>query len=230
MPYPDTLYLILFTTGFTVGFGHCIGMCGPIIVSFSLNLKGRNVLISQLRYNMGRISTYAILGGFTGLTGSFVRFASNIGGLQKGAMIFAGILIIIMGIAMSGWGPFGQIFADSNHPKGILSKGFQKLSSSTTYRIYYPLGILLGFLPCGAVYTALMTAARVGMESASSTGGFFRGMGLMLSFGLGTLPSLLLVAKLTDLSWIKRREIIYRIGSNLMVIVGIYLVIRGIRY
>ena len=35
----EALYLTFLTTGFVVGFGHCIGMCGPIVVSFSLNLK-----------------------------------------------------------------------------------------------------------------------------------------------------------------------------------------------
>ena len=40
MNTPSALYLLFFATGFTVGFGHCIGMCGPIVVSLSLNLKG----------------------------------------------------------------------------------------------------------------------------------------------------------------------------------------------
>ena len=40
MSSTDTLYLIFLVTGFTVGFGHCVGMCGPIVVSLSLNEKG----------------------------------------------------------------------------------------------------------------------------------------------------------------------------------------------
>ena len=59
----ETLYLLYLSTGFTVGFGHCIGMCGPIVVTFSLNLKEKDILVPQLFYHFGRITTYALLGG-----------------------------------------------------------------------------------------------------------------------------------------------------------------------
>jgi hypothetical protein len=42
--------------------------------------------------------------------------------------------------------------------------------------------------------------------------------------------ALLLIAKLTDLGWLKRRDVIYKISSVLMVIVGVYFVIRAVRY
>ena len=56
------------------------------------------------------------------------------------------------------------------------------------------------------------------------------GMGLMLAFGIGTVPSFLLVGKLAGLRWIKSRHLIYKISSVLMVLVGIYIIIQGIRY
>jgi hypothetical protein len=45
------------------------------------------------------------------------------------------------------------------------------------------LGLSWGFLPCGLVYTVLLTAA--------STGQVLTGAFAMLAFGLGTLPSML---------------------------------------
>lgn len=230
MPAPDSIYLILLTAGFTTGFGHCIGMCGPIVVSLSLNLKKRSTFVPHLLYNGGRITTYAILGGLMGLTGSFASVTASIAGLQKGVMIFAGMIIIIMGLAMGGWIPLGKIYGNYNNPKGLISKGFHKLSTSNSALTYYPLGLLLGLLPCGPVYTALITAARAGMEAKGSPEGFFIGMGLMLTFGLGTIPALFLVAKLSDLGWLKSREMIYKIGSVLMIVVGVYFVVKGIRY
>jgi hypothetical protein len=68
------------------------------------------------------------------------------------------------------------------------------------------------------------------MEARNSTEGFILGMGLMLSFGLGTVPALFLVAKLTDLGWLKWRDVIYKASAVLMVIVGVYFVIKAIRY
>jgi len=68
------------------------------------------------------------------------------------------------------------------------------------------------------------------METQSTFQGSLIGAGLMLSFGLGTIPSLLVVAKLADLGWLKRRDIIYKISSVFMVILGIYFVVQAIRY
>jgi sulfite exporter TauE/SafE len=230
MSFIDPLYLIFLTTGFAVGFGHCIGMCGPIVVSLSLNLKGKNPLLPHLLYNTGRIITYTIMGGIMGATGSFTLVAAHIAGLQKGAMIFAGVMIIIMGLAMGGWLSLGRLFSDYYNPGNIVSRGFRRLSQLNSTAAYFPIGLLLGLLPCGPVYTALLAAAGSGMKATDIFEGILKGMAVMMLFGIGTVPALFIVAKLFDMGWLKRREIIYRIGTVLMIIVGIYFVVRGIRY
>ena len=215
-----------------MGFGHCLGMCGPIVASLALSSEGRSgsVLLPHLLYNFGRMTTYGVLGGIMGMTGSFARVTVSIASLQKGVMIFAAALIVAMGLAMADRIPLSKIFGDYHHPGGTLARGFRRLSAERSTAAYYPLGLLLGLLPCGPVYTALVAAARAGMEAGTSLEGFFLGMGLMFSFGLGTVPSLLLVAKLADLGWVKRRQVIYRASSILMIILGVYFVIRAIRY
>ena len=230
MSFIDPLYLIFLTTGFTVGFGHCIGMCGPIVVSLSLNLKGKNLFLPHLLYNTGRVITYTVLGGIMGATGSFTLVAAHLAGIQKGALIFAGIIIIVMALAMSGWLPLGRIFGDYYNPDGIISKGFRKLSQVKSTATYFPIGLLLGLLPCGPVYTALLAAAGAGMNAAEPLEGIIKGMAVMMSFGLGTVPALFIVAKLVDMGWLKKRQIIYRIGTILMIMVGLYFIVQGIWY
>jgi sulfite exporter TauE/SafE len=226
----ETLYLLYFTTGFSIGFGHCIGMCGPIVVSLSLNLKDKSIFVPQLLYHLGRIITYTILGGVVAAAGSLTMITANIDAIQKGAMIFAGALIMLMGLAMAGWVPLGKIFGDHSGPGGIISKGFGRLLKVQSTLVYLPLGLLLGLLPCGPVYTALLGAARAGMEAGSTHQGVLAGMGLMAAFGFGTVPALFLVAKLADLGWIKSRAIIYKVGAVLMIIVGLIFVIKAIRF
>ncbi len=204
-------------------------MCGPIVVSFSLQLKRRPLIVPHLLYNGGRIGTYTMLGGIMGMTGSFTSVISNIAALQKGVMILSGLVIVIMGLAMGGWVTFGKIFGDYR-PEGLISKWFQRLSNHKSSIIYLPLGLLLGLLPCGPVYTALIAAARVGMEGVGPWQGLFAGMGLMFAFGLGTIPSLLIVGRLAGSDWFRSRNFIFKVSSLLMVIVGIYFVVRGIRY
>jgi hypothetical protein len=229
MSSTDALYLAFLVTGFTVGLGHCIGMCGPIVVSLSLNLKERNPLLPHLLYNTGRVITYAILGGVAGTLGSFTILTSSIVSLQKGVLIFAGALVLLMGLAMGGWIPFGRIFGDRGGG-AVHSKWFNRLSSARSSAVYLPLGLLLGLLPCGPVYTTLIAAARAGMGAESALDGFFSGMGLMVAFGMGTVPALLLVGKLAGFGWLKSRHLIYKISSVLMVLVGGYFIIQGICY
>jgi sulfite exporter TauE/SafE len=226
----EALYIAFFTTGFFVGFGHCIGMCGPIVVSFSLNLRTKGVMAPNLLYHVGRISTYVVLGGVMGATGAFTRITAGIGGIQKGAMIFAGLVIIVMGLGMSGWIPLGRIFGDYYRPEGIISRSFRKLSGVQSTAAFLPLGLLLGLLPCGPVYTALIAAARLGMEIQNSFKAVLAGMGLMAAFGIGTIPALFLVARLSGMGWLKSREMIYKISSVLMIGVGIYFLIQGLRF
>ena len=224
----DPLYWLFLATGFTVGFGHCVGMCGPIVVSLSLNLQGRSIYMPHLLYNTGRVVTYALLGGVMGATGSFSMVAANIAGIQRGALIFAGILLILMALAMSGWLPLGKIFGDYYNPDGFVVKGFQRLTRTKSTWSYLPVGLLLGLLPCGPVYTALLAAAGAGMNAPSTAAGIAKGMGVMFCFGLGTVPALFLIAKLADMGWLKNRQIIYRIGTVLMLIVGVYFIYQGI--
>jgi uncharacterized protein len=230
MSSTDSLYLVFLTTGFAVGFGHCIGMCGPIVVSLSLALRKRGIILPHLFYNAGRITTYGLLGAIMGLTGSFAGVTAPIAGLQKGIMIFAGILIIVMGLAMTGWIPIGRIFGEGYGTRGLIQRGFKRLTSSNSSLTYYPLGLLLGLLPCGPVYTALISAARAGMEAKNAWEGMAHGVGLMLAFGVGTVPALLIVARLSGLKWLKSRATIYKISAALMTAVGAYFVVKGIEY
>lgn len=230
MSSTSPLALVFLAAGFTVGFGHCIGMCGPIVVSLSLNLGDKKALMPHLFYNLGRIITYSALGALFGLTGSFTGLTSQFAGVQKWVMVAAGIIIILMGVAMNGWLKVGHIFGDHACPTGILSTGFSKLSSTRSSWAYLPLGLFLGLLPCGPVYTALIAAARTGMETSSPVVGALSGASIMACFGVGTIPSLLLVAKLADLGWLTARQLLYQIGGFLMIMVGIYFVYKGIQY
>ena len=226
----ETLFLLYLSTGFTIGFGHCIGMCGPIVVTFSLNLKEKSILVPHLLYHLGRIITYVILGGVVAVAGSFTMVAAHIERLQKGVMVFAGALIVLLGLAMAGWLPIGRIFGNHSSPGRWISKGFGRLLKVKSAIVYLPLGLLLGLLPCGPVYTALLGAARVGMEGNTIYQGMLNGMGLMAAFGMGTVPALFLVAKLADMGWLKSRAIIYKAGAVLMIVAGLIFIVKAVHF
>jgi sulfite exporter TauE/SafE len=226
----NTLTWVFLTTGFTVGFGHCIGMCGPIVISMSLNFKAKNTFWPQVLYHAGRVATYSFLGGIMGVTGSFVLVTSRIALIQKGVLIFAGVLIIIMGVLMGPWLTKVSCFKNETDIQTFFSKTFGSLVRLKSTLAYFPLGLILGLLPCGPVYTVLIASARAGMDAPDIYMGFINGMILMFAFGIGTIPALFLVGKLAGTIRFKQRQIIYKAGSIIMMGVGIYFVIKGILY
>lgn len=220
---------ILLATGFTVGFGHCIGMCGPIMVSLALHLGDRNRIPAHLFYHAGRLTTYAFLGAAMGLTGSFTDLASRIAGLQRTVQIGTGILIILMGLAMAGWLPRIRIFEGSDAGcGGWFSSLLRKWGGTNGTAHLFPLGLALGLLPCGPVYTALLTVMRGTMAAPSPAVAAVGGAGLMTAFGLGTVPALLLIGRLSRPVGLKQRRAVYRIGALLTIGVGGWFAAIGI--
>lgn len=222
--------LFFLSTGLAVGFGHCVGMCGPVVVAMSLRLAGPRRLLPHLLYSAGRILTYAVLGGLVGATGTFNGLASRIAGVQKGVMILAGGLIFLTGMAMGGWLPLARLFRSDAPEGGILTRGYRRLTRAPlTPGACLPLGLLLGLLPCGPVYTALLAAARLAMTETRPAAGFLTGAQAMAAFGLGTVPALLLVARMSSLRWIRARALIYRAGALIIILFGAVFVYQGLR-
>jgi sulfite exporter TauE/SafE len=230
MSSTEPLLVFFFTTGLAIGIGHCIGMCGPIVVALSLSMKGQSALVPHLLYNFGRILTYGILGGVMGVVGSLTVVASHIEGVQKAVMIITGVLIVLMGLVLTGWLPFLRRFRVCCDTPAVPSRVYRRIFSSKTALVYFPLGLLLGLLPCGPVYTALIAVARSTMDVEGAAPGFLLGSALMLTYGIGTAPALLIVGSLANTNWVKSKAVVERVGSVLMIAMGIYFTIKGIRY
>jgi len=175
-----------------LGAGHCIGMCSGIAsaLSFSISPDKKNGLLSLLLYNLGRISSYSIAG--------FVFAASSsllivwLGG--KESLIYLRIIAAIMMLLLAFyiariWNGLliiersGQILWRFIKP---LAQYFLPLKNPW---LAFPLGFFWGWLPCGLVYSTLIWA----ISSASA----LNGLVIMLGFGLGTLPAMMLVGALS---------------------------------
>ena len=224
----SSLYFLMVTSGLLGGFGHCLGMCGPVVSSCSMAIKNKR-LFPHILYNLGRISTYAVLGGIVGMTGSFLGVAGHLYGIQKYIMLFAGISIIVMGIGLAGWIPImknienrGTLLA------GILNKLKKITSGNVKDASFYSAGVLLGFIPCGLVYTALLTAASAGVEAGSHAAGLLNGILLMSLFGIGTMPAMLLLGKIITTINIKMRAMLSRLSAIVMIMMGLIFIVRAV--
>ncbi len=174
-----------FGMGLLGGFGHCLGMCGPLVGSFALAagpLGTRRAFAGQLVYHAGRITTYALAGAIMGATGAFVNVAGRLAGVSSAISVLAGVLMILLGLGAAGLSPLLRRL-EARASARFVALARELLVEGGPGRLY-PLGLALGLLPCGLSLQAFLAAA--------GTGGVAPGLAVALAFGVGTLPALLL--------------------------------------
>jgi sulfite exporter TauE/SafE len=221
------IYILMLTSGFLGSFGHCLGMCGPVVSSCSVAIKNKR-LFPHLLYNLGRVSTYSLLGGIVGMTGSALGTAGHFYGVQKYIMLFAGISIILLGAGLAGWLPIIKYIENRGTLLANLVSRLKKITSGNMNTAsFYSAGVLMGFIPCGLVYTALLTAAGAGMGAGNHFAGFLNGTLIMFLFGIGTMPAMLLLGKIINTITIKMRATLYRLSAIVMIMMGIIFIIRA---
>ena len=218
--------LAMLLSGIAGGFGHCISMCGPVVGALSVG-ETRKGLLHHLLYNLGRVTTYTILGGIVGLSGSFLVLAASIEQLQRAIMIIAGISIILMGLSTAEWLPLPSSTKSCNPGSSLMQKIMKLFKAPRSIGSWYPMGVVLGFLPCGLTYTALLAAARAAMEAHHPFAGMLQGALMMMLFGIGTAPALILVGKVVNTISNKTRKWFYRMASLIMIAMGVWFVVAG---
>ncbi|MBP2673897.1 MAG: hypothetical protein H6Q84_737 [Deltaproteobacteria bacterium] len=221
MTWPtDSVYLLLFGSGLLGGAGHCVGMCGPIVAGFALALRDRRATLPHLLFNLGRVTTYAAAGGAFGLSGSFVRLAAAIAPYQRGLMFVAGAAVALMGLSVGGWLPGRSRIEGAGLFPRAVSGIVRRAAEAGNPGAAFPLGLATGLLPCGLVYTALLAAARAGMEGASPADGFVRGFLAMAAFGAGTIPALFVFGKAVGTAGVRLRGLLEKVSAALLVGAG----------
>ncbi|MGE5469273.1 MAG: sulfite exporter TauE/SafE family protein [Bacteroidota bacterium] len=210
---PDSGFLALFLVGL-LGGTHCVGMCGGIVGALSMGAPARWSM--HLAYNAGRILSYAAAGALAGAVGAAsLGFA---GQFPVRLVLYgvANLMLVALGLYLTG---VTRALAFTERFGQHLWRRLQPLTRSflpaRTVSQAFPLGLLWGWLPCGLVYSALASAL-----TAASPG---RGALLMLSFGLGTLPNLLLAGiVLARLNEFVRRPPVRLLSGLLVLGFGLY--------
>lgn len=207
-------------TAFTIGlFGsfHCVGMCGPIAMALPRSGDGLFAdLIQKSVYNIGRILTYSLLGAIIGLAGHAISLA----GLQRPLSILLGILVILGAFLPLASSAGIQRFDRVRQFFGWLQKKLKQQMSRRDTSTMLVVGLLNGLLPCGFVY--------VGLASSLTTESVLGGMSYMALFGLGTFPAMMLMALAPGIISLKMRQRINRFLPLLAVLLGSYLIYRGL--
>jgi len=186
------LPLAAFLLGLASGV-HCVGMCGGIVAAFSAPNVVRGPRESPAvpslgllaLFNTGRVSAYTAAGAAAGALGSVGAYAVGVVDIQVALYVLANVVLVMIGLHLAGLSPLLARLEPLGAPvwRRLQPLAARFLPANTPLRALVA-GSLWGWLPCGLVYGMLATAIAAG----SVTGGAM----LMLAFGLGTVPNLMM--------------------------------------
>jgi sulfite exporter TauE/SafE len=173
----------LLLAGLAGGVMHCAPMCGPFVLGQVGAKMDAASACGECRhlgilpgYHVGRIVTYTVLGAIAGLVG----LVPGLGQFAGVALALAALLFLCQGLRQLA-PAIGRHLPGAGQPPSTIMHLLRRLHRLTGV----PLGLALGLLPCGLLYTALL--------AASAAGGALQGAAAMFLFGLGTVPALLAV-------------------------------------
>ena len=171
--------------GSLLGSLHCVGMCGGLVAFYAgTDGAGRTQrpLLPHLAYNLGRLSTYLLLGAVAGAVAAAVNLAGSVSGLKETAAIVAGVVILVWGGALLVQATTRYRLPTPRWLDALLGKVLPRLRAKPPVVRGLILGMSSTLLPCGWLYGFAVTAA--------GTGGAVSGALVMGAFWLGTVPAL----------------------------------------
>lgn len=219
---PSMLVVILI--GLVAGVSTCMALVGGLVLGISARhaeLHPEATMTQKFRphlfFNLGRIISYAVLGGVIGLAGSFLQLSSNITGLLVAA---AGVMMLFIGIRLI------EIIPGLSRVAFLLPKSIsQKLLRNHETKEYSHTGALLTgaatfFLPCG--FTQAMQIYAI------STGSFTQGALIMFLFAIGTAPGLLGIGGLTSFVKGVFARYFFKFVGIVVIILGVFNLQNGL--
>ena len=194
---------------------HCVGMCGGIVAALSMGKKGPLWQAITL-YHAGRILTYSLAGLVVGIIGLVVTENQVIDNARQILSIVAGIFMIVFALQIGGMVPERFLnFSLIKIPASLL----RKTSEGGSIYLWGVTGLVNGLLPCGMVYAAL----SLSLMQAEPV----KGMLIMTSFGIGTVPAMTGMAMLIRRWAPSSRGVFLRWTALALVIFGFMTMARG---
>jgi hypothetical protein len=196
---------------------HCLGMCGSIVGIFTTQVpKEKSRWPFHLAYSSGRILSYALAGALVGAVGQAGLLMRDAVPVQHLMFALSSLMLVALGLYLAGvWGMVRHLERFGSGLWQRLQPFTRRLLPVNTVPRALGLGALWGWLPCGLVYSVLI--------SALASGSALQGALIMLAFGLGTLPNLLAIGLFWESvkGWVQSPRV--RLGAGLLVMaLGVY--------
>jgi len=213
-----------------IGSFHCLGMCGPLVMAYSLHIRngGGPMGVStawskgfshHLAFHGGRLFTYSLFGALAAGLAHLAGFHHFFPDLRGSVTLGGGFLMVLLGLVLLKIIPIRGAFGNTG---SLFSRIFPPLFQSQRVLSKFVLGVATGFLPCMLSWAMIVKAA-----TASS---ILEGFWTMAFFGLGTVPALFFTGLSASLLTLKIRFFGERVAALSVMAMGCILLFKGVKY
>ncbi len=225
-------YIAAFMVGL-IGSVHCLGMCGPLIVAYSLQVRDplasgaasscvKQGISHHVAFHSGRIFSYGVLGALGAALFGMAGMNTFVSHLRGGVVLIAALLLIYFGGVVLKLLPLPRFLSNASiSNRSFPGEAIGRLLRSRDSGSRVAIGLVAGFLPCGLSWAAIVKAA--------STGNIADGFLTMVAFGLGTVPVLFMTGVSGSFLSIKIRIIGERLAGISIIAMGLILLFKGVR-
>jgi sulfite exporter TauE/SafE len=205
---------VAFLTGILGSF-HCLGMCSGINAGYFIHFAPKLRFNHLLTFHALRIAVYTLLGIGGAVVGQVLVQSGIVGKAQGLLMILAGGLVVLLGLNLLGV-PINRLVKSEAPAQKVSLASLNKTATAQTITA----GLLNGLVPCSLVFS-------VAVKAVSTADPLYAGV-LMLSFGAGTLPSMVTVSLLGGFVGRTFRDGLARIAGVVVVLLGLWTVYEGV--
>ena len=212
-------YGLAFMAG-VLGSGHCLGMCGALVSGYFMNSGPTRSLWPYFVYQLARIFIYSMVGMAAAALGVVLVSSGIFGKMQSILQMFIGSVVIILALGILGWIPFqGSV---KLIPMSLLRRGYAESRTRGPILGAMIAGLLNGLMPCPLTF-----AMAVKATSATT---ILEGGLLMLTFGAGTLPTMLFVSVAFGKMSAHFRGLMLKSAAFIMIVMGSNTIYMGMSF
>ena len=212
-------YGLAFMAG-VLGSGHCLGMCGALVSGYFMKAGPSRTYLPYFVYQIARIFVYTLVGFAAAALGVVLVSSGVFGKFQSILQMSIGFVVIILALGILGWIPFqGSVRL---LPMNLLRRGYAESRTRGPILGAMIAGLLNGLMPCPLTFAMAVkaTSATTIME-----GGL-----LMLTFGAGTLPTMLFVSVAFGKMSAHFRGLMLKSAAFIMIIMGCNTIYMGMSF
>lgn len=212
-------YSLAFMAGL-LGSGHCLGMCGALVSGYFMKAGPSKRYLPYFIYQLARIGVYTLVGFAAAALGVALVSRGMFGKAQSILQMVIGTVVIILALGILGWIPFQG--AVRLLPMTLLRKGYAQSRTRGPILGAMIAGVLNGLMPCPLTFAMAVkaTSATTIME-----GGL-----LMLTFGAGTLPTMLFISVAFGKMSAHFRGLMLKSAAFIMIVMGCNTVYMGLSF